>query len=119
MRNLKIIVEYDGTGYHGWQRQRDDITIQQTIEGKIGLITQEKIKLIGSGRTDAGVHALGQVANFKTRSKIGEINTLRGTNSLLPEDIVIKSLVEVDEQFHARYDAKSKVYFYQIFNIIP
>jgi len=116
MRNLKIIVEYDGTGYHGWQRQRGDITIQQTIEEKVGLITEEEIKLIGSGRTDAGVHALGQVANFKTGSKIGERNLLRGMNSLLPGDIVIKSLVEVDERFHARYDAKSKVYFYQIFN---
>lgn len=116
MRNLKIIIEYDGTGYHGWQRQRGDITIQQIIEEKIGLVTQEKIKLIGSGRTDAGVHAIGQVANFKTGSKIGERNLLRGINSLLPEDIVIKSLVEVDERFHSRYDAKSKVYLYQIFN---
>ncbi len=116
MRNIKIVVEYDGTGYHGWQRQRDDITIQQTIEEKIGVITQEKIKLIGSGRTDAGVHAIGQVANFKTESKIAEKNLLRGINSLLPKDIVIKSLVEVDERFHARYDAKSKIYFYQIFN---
>ena len=116
MRNFKIIIEYDGTGYHGWQRQRGDITIQQIIEEKIGLVTQEKIKLIGSGRTDAGVHALGQVANFKTGSKIGERNLLRGMNSLLPGDIVIKSLVEVDERFHSRYDAKSKVYLYQIFN---
>ncbi|MDO9528287.1 MAG: tRNA pseudouridine(38-40) synthase TruA [Syntrophales bacterium] len=116
MRNLKIIVEYDGTGYHGWQRQRGDITIQQTIEEKVGVITQEKIKLIGSGRTDAGVHAIGQVANFKTKSKIAERNLLKGINSLLPEDVVIKSLVEVDERFHARYDAKSKVYLYQIFN---
>jgi tRNA pseudouridine38-40 synthase len=116
MRNLKIIIEYDGTGYHGWQRQRGDITIQQIIEEKIGLVTQEKIKLIGSGRTDAGVHAIGQVANFKTGSKIGETNLLRGMNSLLPGDIVIKSLIEVDERFHSRYDAKSKVYLYQIFN---
>jgi len=116
MRNLKIIIEYDGTGYHGWQRQRGDITIQETIEEKIGVITQEKIRLIGSGRTDAGVHAIGQVANFKIESKIGERNLLRGINSLLPEDIVIKSLVEVDERFHARYNAKSKIYLYQIFN---
>ena len=116
MRNLKIIIEYDGTGYHGWQRQRGDITIQETIEEKIGVITQEKIRLIGSGRTDAGVHAIGQVANFKIESKIGERNLLRGINSLLPEDIIIKSLVEVDERFHARYNAKSKIYLYQIFN---
>lgn len=116
MRNLRIIVEYDGTGYHGWQWQPHDITIQQTLEEKFGIITQEEIKLIGSGRTDAGVHATGQVANFKTKSKIREKNLLMGANSLLPGDIVIKDLVEVDEGFHARYDAKSKVYLYQILN---
>jgi pseudouridylate synthase I len=116
MRNLKIIIEYDGAAYHGWQRQPDDITVQQTLEEKIGVITRERIRLTGSGRTDAGVHAIAQVANFKTVSKIGGINLLRGTNSLLPGDIVIKELIEVDEGFHARYDAKSKVYLYQIFN---
>lgn len=116
MRNLKIIVEYDGTNYHGWQRQPNDITVQQILEEKIGIITQEKIKLIASGRTDAGVHAIGQVANFKTKSNIEERNLLMGANSLLPEDIVVKDLVEVEEGFHARYDARSKVYLYQIFN---
>ncbi|MBE9546602.1 MAG: tRNA pseudouridine(38-40) synthase TruA [Proteobacteria bacterium] len=116
MRNLKIIVEYDGTGYHGWQRQPHDITIQQTLEEKFGIITQEEIKLIGSGRTDAGVHAAGQVANFRTETRIGERNLLMGANSLLPGDVVIKDLTEVDEGFHARYDAKSKVYLYQILN---
>ena len=116
MRNLKIIIEYDGAAYHGWQRQPDDITIQQTLEEKISIITRERIRLTGSGRTDAGVHAVAQVANFKTGSKIGEVNLLRGTNSLLPGDIVIKELMEVDEGFHARYNAKTKVYLYQIFN---
>jgi tRNA pseudouridine38-40 synthase len=116
MRNLKIIVEYDGTGYHGWQRQPHDITIQQMLEEKFGIITQEEIMLIGSGRTDAGVHAAGQVANFKTKSKIGERNLLMGANSLLPVDIVVKDLVEVVKGFHARYDVKSKIYLYQIFN---
>lgn len=116
MRNLKIIVEYDGTVYHGWQRQPHDITIQQMLEDKFGIITQEKIMLIGSGRTDAGVHADCQVANFKTKSKIGERNLLMGANSLLPVDIVVKDLVEVVEGFHARYDVKSKIYLYQIFN---
>ena len=72
--------------------------------------------LIGSGRTDAGVHADCQVANFKTKSKIGERNLLMGANSLLPVDIVVKDLVEVVEGFHARYDVKSKIYLYQIFN---
>jgi len=116
MRNLKIIIEYDGAAYHGWQRQLDDITVQQTLEEKIGIITRERIRLTGSGRTDAGVHAIAQVANFKTASKIVEENLLRGINSLLTGDIVIKELMEADEGFHARYDAKSKVYLYQIFN---
>jgi len=116
MRNLKIIIEYDGAAYHGWQRQPDDITVQQTLEEKIGVITRERIRLTGSGRTDAGVHAIAQAANFKTSSKIAGGNLLRGTNSLLPGDIVIKELTEVDEGFHARYNAKSKVYLYRIFN---
>jgi tRNA pseudouridine38-40 synthase len=116
MRNIKVIVEYDGTGYHGWQRQPNGITIQQVLEEKIGTITQERIKLIGSGRTDAGVHAINQVANFRTSSEIGCYNLMRGTNSLLPDDIVIKKLTDVDIQFHAQYDAKSKSYFYQIYN---
>ncbi len=116
MRNLKIIIEYDGSAYHGWQRQPGSITVQQVLEEKIGIITQERISVIGSGRTDAGVHACSQAANFKTGSKIGEKNLLRGINSLLPGDIVIKELMEVDEGFHARYGVKSKVYLYQIFN---
>ena len=116
MRNIKIIVEYDGTYYHGWQRQPNDITIQQVLEEKIGTITQEKVTLISSGRTDAGVHAVNQVANFRTESTINTENLLRAINSLLPADIVVKELLDVDETFHARYDAKSKSYFYQIYN---
>ncbi len=116
MRNIKIIVEYDGTCYHGWQRQPNGITIQQVLEEKISTITQEKIKVIGSGRTDAGVHAINQVANFKTKSLIGVSNLLRGINSLLPKDIVVKELSEVDDGFHARYDARSKVYSFNIYN---
>lgn len=116
MRNIKIIVEYDGTCYHGWQRQPSDITIQQVLEEKIGTITQQKVTLISSGRTDAGVHAINQVANFRTETTINTDNLLRGINSLLPGDIVVKELFEVEETFHARYDAKSKSYFYQIYN---
>jgi tRNA pseudouridine38-40 synthase len=116
MRNLKMIVEYDGTGYHGWQRQRGRTTIQQVLEESISIITQEDIRVIGSGRTDAGVHAMNQVASFMTGSKIGERNLLAGINSLLPRDIVVKELMEVEMGFHARYHAKSKVYLYQIVN---
>lgn len=115
-RNLKMIVEYNGGGYHGWQRQNDTMTVQQVLEETIGIITQEEIKVIGAGRTDAGVHAINQVANFKTGSKIEETKLLRGINGLLPKDVVVKHLVEVEETFHARHDARSKVYLYQIYN---
>lgn len=116
MRNIKMILEYEGTRYHGWQYQVGRTTIQQVLEECIGTITQEKIRVIGSGRTDAGVHALNQVANFITNTTIEARNLLRGINSLLPQDIVVKELMETDGDFHARYDAKSKVYVYQIVN---
>jgi tRNA pseudouridine38-40 synthase len=116
MRNLRMILEYDGTAYHGWQRQINGLSIQQVLEEKIAVMTGETVKVIGSGRTDAGVHAHGQVAHFKTVSTIPEINFMRGINSLLPRDIVVRDLQEVHPSFHARYDAKSKVYLYQIVN---
>jgi len=116
MRNLMIICEYDGTAYHGWQRQPNGISIQEVLEERIGTITQEEIRVVASGRTDAGVHALNQVANFRTMSPIGCEQLLRGINSLLPEDIVVKVLQDADDQFHARYSAKSKTYLYRIFN---
>ena len=90
MRNVMMILEYDGTGYHGWQYQSDRISIQQILEESIGKITQEIVRVIGSGRTDAGVHAMNQVANFMTNSRIEERNLLKGINSILPRDIVIK-----------------------------
>src|SRR5512136_260720 len=102
MRNIKIILEYDGTGYHGWQLQGEIITIQKVLEESISKITQENIRVIGSGRTDAGVHAINQVANFRTNSEIEVRNLFRGINSLLPRDIVVKELAEVDAAFHAR-----------------
>lgn len=116
MRNLKMDIEYDGTEYHGWQRQLGQTTIQQVLEESIGSVTQEKVRVIGSGRTDAGVHAINQVANFRTDSKIAVRNLHAGINSILPNDIVIRNIVEAEESFHARYDAKSKVYLYRIFN---
>jgi tRNA pseudouridine38-40 synthase len=116
MRNIKMILEYEGTRYHGWQYQVGRITIQQVLEECIGTITQEKIRVIGSGRTDAGVHALNQVANFTTNTTIEARNLLRGINSLLPVDIAVKELMETNGAFHARHDAKNKVYLYQIVN---
>jgi tRNA pseudouridine38-40 synthase len=116
IRNLKMMIEYDGTRYCGWQRQVGHMTIQQLLEESIGSVTQENIKVIGSGRTDSGVHAISQVANFKTSSTLAERSILAGINSILPGDIVVKDLVEVHESFHATHDAKSKIYLYRILN---
>lgn len=115
-RNLKLIIEYEGTRYHGWQRQGELATIQKILEEKIALITQEKSSVISSGRTDAGVHALGQVANFTTHSGLPVRNLIRGLNSLLPEDIKIRDIAEVDQSFHSRFSARSKTYIYNIYN---
>jgi tRNA pseudouridine38-40 synthase len=116
MRKIKMILEYDGTGYRGWQRQKLRPTVQQVLEEKIGIITNENIKIIGSGRTDAGVHALNQVAHFKTSSRLDAGRLFHGINSLLPDEIAVKELTEVDESFHAQHDVTSKVYLYQIYN---
>lgn len=116
MRNIKMVLEYDGTRYHGWQRQKNRLTIQQLLEEAIHRITQESATVIGSGRTDAGVHAINQVANFLTSSTLDETKLIKGINSILPNDIVVKQLYEIDGSFHARYHAKSKIYLYQIFN---
>jgi tRNA pseudouridine38-40 synthase len=115
-KNFKITVEYDGTCYHGWQRQKEDRTIQGEIEKALKTMTRKKVPLIGSGRTDAGVHAFAQVANFHCDTKLSAEVFQKGLNSLLEEDIVIKKCEEVDETFHARFDAKSKTYHYRILN---
>lgn len=114
--NFKIIIEYDGTGYHGWQRQKQDRTIQQEIERALWSMTARQVTLYGSGRTDAGVHALGQVANFLCQTDLSPAVFQKGLNSLLPDDIVIKDCRLVDESFHARYDVLSKIYHYRILN---
>jgi tRNA pseudouridine38-40 synthase len=116
MRNFKMIVEYDGTAYCGWQRQENGLTIQQVLEEAIQLITGQKVAVIGSGRTDAGVHALNQVASFKCSTSLPVINIYRGMNSVLPPDIVVKEMEEVEGSFHAQRDVKSKVYVYKICN---
>jgi tRNA pseudouridine38-40 synthase len=116
MRNIKLIVEYDGTAYCGWQRQENGLSIQQLLEESIGRMTGEESRVIGSGRTDAGVHAIGQVAHFHTASLLGERNFLMGINSLLPADITVREVREVGLSFHARFDVKSKVYIYRICN---
>ena len=89
MRTIKLTIQFDGTGYHGWQTQRRDRTVQTTVRDAISRILNRPVTLHGSGRTDAGVHALGQVAHFKTESSMSLSALLRGLNSLLPADIVI------------------------------
>jgi tRNA pseudouridine38-40 synthase len=116
MRNFKMVVEYDGTDYCGWQRQENGLSIQQVLEETIRLITQEKVTVIGSGRTDAGVHALNQVASFKSTTRLPAEILYRGVNGLLPQDIVVKTLEEVAEEFNAQHDAKGKIYVYKICN---
>jgi tRNA pseudouridine38-40 synthase len=115
-RNIKLIIAYDGTGYFGWQRQINKPTIQGMIEQKIGLMVGKPVSLIGAGRTDAGVHALCQVANFRVSSRLTPPIFLNGLNSLLPDDIIIKEAEYVPFDFHARYNAKSRVYEYRIHN---
>ena len=116
MPNFKITIEYDGSAYHGWQRQAAERTIQGEIENALMIMTGDSITVIGSGRTDAGVHALSQAANFRCNTSLTPEAFLKGLNSLLPEDIVITSCKMVSEKFHARYDVKSKVYHYRILN---
>lgn len=116
MRNILLTIEYDGTNYFGWQKQPNKKTIQGVIEQAIKKITGEDVKLVGSGRTDAGVHALGQRANFKTNSKIPTEKFPLALNSVLPNDISIKDAKEVSLEFSARYSAKQKTYKYLIYN---
>ena len=116
MRNIRLLIEYDGTNYQGWQVQPKGPTIQGILEEKLGLLTGERVHLIGSGRTDSGVHALVQVANFRTQSKMDAGSIQKALNSLLPLDIVIRKVEEIDEGFNSRKNSRSKVYEYRILN---
>ena len=115
-KNYKLVLEYDGSSYHGWQRQKGLLTIQEVVETRLGIMTQTPIRIVGAGRTDAGVHARGQVANFFSETQIPPAQLLRGLNSLLPDDIVVLDLSLVPKEFHARFKARSKVYQYRIHN---
>ena len=114
MRNIKLTIQYDGTNYAGWQVQKNGRAIQDVIQSVLRKITGAKANLIGSGRTDAGVHALAQVANFKTRSKIPLERLHMALNSNLPEDIKVAAVQEARPKFNSRRDAKSKLYRYTI-----
>lgn len=117
MRNIKLTIEYDGKRYLGWQRLGDsDKTIQGKIENIIKQMTGEEIEIVGSGRTDGGTHARGQVANFKTHSELSLAEMIAFLNRYLPQDIVVKDAEEVAERFHARYNAVGKQYSYYVWH---
>ncbi|MBF0518316.1 MAG: tRNA pseudouridine(38-40) synthase TruA [Nitrospirae bacterium] len=115
-KKIRLAIQYDGTNYLGWQRQPIGKTIAGTIEAVLEDITGENVTLIGSGRTDAGVHALRQIAAFTTSLTHSSDIFMRALNSSLPEDIKITAAAVVDSGFHPQYDAKSKTYFYLIYN---
>lgn len=114
MNNYKLIIQYDGTDYAGWQIQNETRTIQQTITDSIETIAKEKVNLIGSGRTDTGVHALGQTANFRIDVELDLYKFRHSLNSVLPKDISVLSIEKVNENFHARFDARKRTYIYLI-----
>ena len=116
MRNIKLTIEYDGKDFNGWQKQPNKLNIQGEIERAIKDITGEDVELIASGRTDAGVHSLGQVANFKTDSKIPVEKIPIALNTKLKRSIRILKAEEVEERFHSRYNCKKKTYRYIINN---
>lgn len=133
MRNIKLTIQYDGTNYNGWQiqpaeisnlrfqisdykKQKSIITIQGVLQDTIKKITGEDVRVIGAGRTDAGVHAIEQVASFKTSSELEPSIIKRALNANLPDDIRILDAFDAELYFHSRYDAKSKIYFYIISN---
>lgn len=116
MYKKKCVVEYDGTYFFGWQRQKDLRTVQGVIEAALSKIYKSSINIVGSGRTDTGVHAIGQVFHFVSERYLENISVLLGLNSVLPEDVVIKHVEDVDLSFHAQKSAISKTYIYKIYN---
>jgi tRNA pseudouridine38-40 synthase len=116
LKNFKLVIEYDGTDFHGWQVQPDRRSIQGTIQTALSVMTASSVLVIGSGRTDAGVHARAQVANFRCETAITTSGFRDGLNSLLPDDVAILSFHEVDASFHARFDVRRKQYAYRIIN---
>ncbi|WP_422659904.1 tRNA pseudouridine(38-40) synthase TruA [Paenibacillus sp. EC2-1] len=117
MNNYKLTIQYDGGRYKGWQRLGDsENTVQGKIENAISVMIGGEVEIIGSSRTDAGVHALAQVANFKISDQLPESKIMNFLNHYLPPDISITEVVQVDDRFHARYNAKDKTYIYKIWN---
>jgi tRNA pseudouridine38-40 synthase len=114
MATVKLVLEYDGTCYAGWQRQPDQPTIQEAIERAIHQVSQTTVSVIGAGRTDSGVHALGQVASFCTDRDWPASNWMRALNAVLPKDIAVRSSSLMNARFHAQHDAQGKLYAYRI-----
>jgi tRNA pseudouridine38-40 synthase len=115
MRNLKLILSYDGAEFSGWQVQPDAATVQGTIASAIGRVTGEKVLPQGSGRTDAGVHALAQVVTFVTESSVPTENFAKALNDVLPGSVRVLEVAEVPRDFHARHSARAKTYRYRIY----
>jgi tRNA pseudouridine38-40 synthase len=116
MRNIVLTIAYDGTQYHGWQCQPNALTIQEIFTKTVEKILNHPVKIYAGGRTDTGVHAMGQVINFHTEKEIELRSLAKGLNSLLPRDIRVKDAREEDPSFHARYSAKAKTYVYCVLN---
>ena len=112
MNNYKLLIQYDGTDYSGWQIQSNAPTVQQKIVEAIEVITGKKVNLIGSGRTDSGVHAFGQVANFRIETELDTYKFKYSLNSILPYDISVLNMEKVEESFHSRFDAIKRSYIY-------
>ncbi len=116
MATFKLILEYDGSGFAGWQRQADQPTVQGALEQALQQMTQQPTPLVGAGRTDAGVHALGQVASFRSDRPFRPEEWRRGLNGLVPESICVRAVEPVADDFHARYSARGKLYEYRVLN---
>lgn len=116
MRNFLVTIAYDGTDYHGWQVQPNGVTVQQVVQDAIENILSKRENIIGCSRTDSGVHANNFCFNMRTESRIDTFRFIGGMNAVLPDDVAVKSCVEVPLDFHARYDCKGKEYIYKIWN---
>lgn len=114
MRRIKLVVEYDGTDFSGWQSQKNGRTVQDELNRALRELLQEEIAVTGAGRTDAGVHARGQVCHFDTANRMEGWAVMRGLNGLLKSDVVVRSAEDVPDSFHARYGARSRTYRYFI-----
>jgi tRNA pseudouridine38-40 synthase len=114
MQTIKLILEYDGSAYAGWQRQPNRPTVQAALEEAIARICGVRLRVVGAGRTDAGVHALGQVAGFRVESRLTPEQWRRALNALLPPDICVRAAEVAPDDFHARYDARGKLYEYRL-----